>query len=110
LEDVFGLEVNVRDDRDLALLGDDVQHVGVVLGGDGDTHDVATGRCELGDLLKGAVDIRRLGRRHRLNRNLVVAADHHLSHLDLAGLATRCERLDDAGKSDVYSHSNIVQP
>jgi hypothetical protein len=28
----------------------------------------------------------------------------------LAGLATRCERLDDAGKSDVYSHSNIVQP
>jgi hypothetical protein len=28
----------------------------------------------------------------------------------LAGLATRCERLYDAGKSDVYSHSNIVQP
>jgi hypothetical protein len=28
----------------------------------------------------------------------------------LAGLATRCERFNDAGKSDVYSHSTIVQP
>jgi hypothetical protein len=28
----------------------------------------------------------------------------------LAGLATGGERLYDAGKSDVYSHSTIVQP
>jgi hypothetical protein len=46
-EHVLRLEVDVGDDRDLALLRDDVQHVGVVLAGDGHPHDVAAGGGEL---------------------------------------------------------------
>ena len=108
LEDVLRLEVDVRDDGNLALFRDDVEDVGVFLRGDSDTNDVASRGGELRDLLECAVDVGRLGRCHRLDGNLCVAADEHLSNLDLTRLATRCERLDDAGKSNVYSHASSV--
>ena len=108
LEDVLRLEVDIGDDGDLALFRNDVKNVGVVLRGDSDSNDVATGGGQFRNLLECAVDVGCLGRRHRLNRDLRLTTDHHLAHLDLAGLAPRGKRLDDAGKSDVYSHTDIV--
>ena len=49
---VLGLEVDVGDHRDLRVLGDLGQRVGVVLAQAGDPDDVATGSGELGDLLE----------------------------------------------------------
>src|SRR5664279_5498272 len=49
-EDVLGLEMDVRDHRQLRLAGDHRQGVGVVVGGDRDPDDLAPGRGELGDL------------------------------------------------------------
>ena len=86
-EDVLRLEVDVGDDRDLRVLGDLGQRVGVVLGRAGDAHDVAAGRRQLGDLLQGGVDVGGERGRHRLHRDRVVAADPDLADLDLAGLA-----------------------
>ena len=91
LEHVLRLEVDVGDHRDLALLRDDVQHVGVVLARHRDAHDVAAGCRELGDLLQGRVDVRGRRRAHRLHADLGVAADQHLADLDLAGLAARSQ-------------------
>jgi len=45
----FGCEVDVRDDRDLRLLGDDRQRVGVVLTRHRHADDVAAGGGQLGD-------------------------------------------------------------
>ena len=84
-EDVLGLEVDVGDDRDLDLLGDRRQRVGVVLAGAGDPDDVAAGRGQLGDLLQRRVDVGRGGGAHRLHRDGRVAADRDLADLDLAG-------------------------
>src|SRR5690606_6707852 len=56
-EDVLGLEVDVGDHRDLRVLGDLGQRVGVVLAGAGDPDDVAACRGQLGDLLQGGVDV-----------------------------------------------------
>ena len=67
LIDVLRLEVNVGDDRDLALLRDDVEHIGVFGPGHGDADDLAAGRRELGDLLQRRVDVVRGCRRHRLD-------------------------------------------
>src|SRR5690606_40110241 len=47
-EDVLRLEVDVGDDRDLRLLRDGRQRLGVVGAGHGDPDDVAAGRSELG--------------------------------------------------------------
>ena len=90
-EDVLRLEVDVRDHRDLRLLRDRRQRVGVVGGGAGDPDDVAAGRGQLGDLLQRGVDVGGQRGRHRLHRDRVVAADAHLADLDLPGLAARRE-------------------
>ena len=52
-------------------------------------HDVAAGHGQVVDLLQRAVDVGRLGGRHRLHRDGSVTADGHVAHHDLAGLATR---------------------
>ena len=100
--DVVRLEVDVGDDRDLALLRDDRQRLGVVAAGHGDADDVAARRGELGDLLEGRVDVRRGRRGHRLHAHLGVAADEDLAHLDLAGLASRGQDLRDFGHSEIH--------
>ncbi|BDZ44136.1 hypothetical protein GCM10025866_36570 [Naasia aerilata] len=102
LEHVLRLEVDVRDDRDLALLGDDVQHVGVVLAGHGDPDDVAARCGELGDLLQRAVDVGRRGRRHRLDADRGVAAHQHLADANLARLPPGREDLRDRGHSEIH--------
>ena len=56
-EDVLRLEVDVGDDRDLAVRGDLGQGLGVVLARAGDPDDVAAGGGQLGDLLQGGVDV-----------------------------------------------------
>ena len=95
-EDVLRLEVDVGDHRDLRLLRDRGQRVGVVLARAGDPHDVAPGRGELGDLLERRVDVGGERRGHRLHGDRRVAADPDLADLDLAGLATRRQ---DGGRS-----------
>ncbi|MBG9885425.1 hypothetical protein ABE10_02255 [Bacillus toyonensis] len=110
LEDVLGLEVDVGDDRDLALLRDDVQHVGVVLRGDGDADDLAARGGELGDLLQGPVDVGGLRRRHGLDRDGSISADEHLADPDLPGLATRREDFRDARHPQVHCwHSTSLR-
>src|SRR4051812_10577143 len=90
-EDVLRLEVDVGDDRDLALAGDGGQRVGVVLAGAGDAHDVAARCSQLGDLLERRVDVGGGRGGHRLHRHREVAADPDLADLDLAGPAPRGE-------------------
>ena len=68
-EDVLRLEVDVGDHRDLRVLGDLRQRLGVVLARAGDPDDVAAGRGELGDLLERRVDVGGQRRRHRLHRD-----------------------------------------
>ena len=68
-EDVLGLEVDVGDDRDLRVLRDLRQRVGVVLARARDAHDVAARGGELGDLLEGRVDVGGQRRGHRLHRD-----------------------------------------
>ena len=94
-EDVLRLEVDVGDDRDVALAGDLGQGVGVVLAGHRDAYDLAAGGSELGDLLQRAVDVGRERRAHRLDADGRVAADQHrmvrVLEEELAGGATRCD-------------------
>ncbi len=90
-EDVPGLEMDVGDDRDLALLRDGRERVGVLLPRAGDTDDVAARRREFGDLLQGGVDVVGLGGAHRLHGYREVAADSDSSDLELASLAAGCE-------------------
>src|SRR6476661_4517907 len=86
-EDVLRLEVDVGDDRDLALASDRRKGLGVVLARARHAHDVAPCGRELGDLLERRVDVGRRRRGHRLHRHREVAAHAHLADLDLAGLA-----------------------
>ncbi|CAL2070463.1 protein of unknown function [Streptomyces murinus] len=86
-EDVLGLEVDVRDHRELGLAGDGGERVGVVLSGAGHADDLAAGGGQLGDLLEGGADVGRTGRGHRLDRYGRVSADRHASDLDLPALA-----------------------
>ena len=109
-EDVLGLEVDVRDDRQLALGRDDVQHVGVVLVRDGNAHDVAAGRGEFGDLLERRVDIGGLRRRHRLHADLRFTSHTDLPDVDLAGLATGGEGFGCGRHPEVDgSHTKILR-
>src|SRR6185369_11706098 len=55
-EDVFVLEVDIGDHRDLAVPGDLGQRVGVLLSRARHADDVAAGRGQLGDLLQRRVD------------------------------------------------------
>ena len=102
LEDVLRLEVDVGDDRDLALLRDDVQHVGVVLRRHRDAHDLAAGCRELGDLLERRIDVRRRRRAHRLDAHGRVAADQHLADPDLPGLAAGGEDFGDFRHPEIH--------
>ena len=86
-EDVLRLEVDVGDHRDLGVLRDLGQRVGVVLARARDPDDVAAGRGQLGDLLERGVDVGGQRRGHRLHRDRGLAADPDLADLDLAGLA-----------------------
>ena len=90
-EDVLRLEVDVGDHRELRVLRDLGERVGVVLAGAGHPDDVAPGGGELGDLLERAVDVGGQRRRHRLHGDRGLAPDAHLADLDLAGLAARVE-------------------
>ena len=101
-EHVPWLEMDVRDDRDLALHRDDLERVGVVLVGYGDSDDVASGGGELGDLLEGRVDVRGLGRRHRLDADLGVTADRDFADMDLPGLAPRMQHLGGLGHPKIH--------
>ena len=98
-EDVLGLEVDVGDDRDLAVRAISRQRVGVVLGGAGHPDDVAAGGGELGDLLQRGVDVGRRGGAHRLHGDGRVAADLDLADLDLARLAPRARARAGAGRA-----------
>ena len=91
-EDVLGLEVDVGDHRNLAVLGDFAQCVGVLLPRAGDPDDVAAGRGQLGDLLQRGVHVVGLGGAHGLHRDRVVAADADVADHELSGLAPRGQR------------------
>ena len=91
LVDVLGLEVDVRDDRDLGLLRDRRERLSVLCRGAGHAHDVAAGRREFCDLLQSAVDVGGLRRRHGLDGDLMVGPDTHLADLDLPRLPARRE-------------------
>jgi hypothetical protein len=66
-EDVLALEVDVGDHRDLRLLDDLRQRLGVDRVGHGDAHDLAAGGRQRSDLLQRRVDVGGHRRRHRLH-------------------------------------------
>ncbi|GHE46883.1 hypothetical protein GCM10018782_21890 [Streptomyces griseoaurantiacus] len=82
-----GLEVDVRDHRDLRLPRDRRQRVRVVLRRTRHPHDLTARRRQLRDLLQRGTDVGRPGRRHRLHGDGRVPADRHGSDLDLPALA-----------------------
>ena len=100
-EHVPRLKVDIGDHRQLALRRDNVQHIRIILMRDGNTHDVAAGRRQLGYLLQCRIDVRGLRRRHRLHAHLRLAADPDLPDLDLSGLPPRREN------SGGFRHSEI---
>src|SRR5690606_5490970 len=55
----------------------------------GAAHDVAARRGERVDLGEGALDVRRAGGGHRLDRHRCVPAHRDIAHLDLASRASR---------------------
>ena len=87
--------MDVGDDRDIRLLGDDGQRLGVVLAGHRHPDHLATRRRELGDLLQRRVDVRSQRRGHRLHAHRRIPTDLHrvvrVSKGDLAGLPARCQ-------------------
>jgi hypothetical protein len=88
-EYIPGLEVDVGDHRQLGVLGDGREGVGIVLRGTCDPDDVAAGGGELGDLLQCGVHVGGDGRGHGLHGDRMLAADPHLADLQLPGRATR---------------------
>jgi hypothetical protein len=99
--------VDVGDDRDLRLLRDGRQRVGVVLARHGHPDDLAPRGRQLGDLLQRRVDVGRGSRRHRLHRHRRVAADQDTAHVDLAGLVPLGERARRGlGHPEADSHSS----
>jgi len=90
-------------------VGDLRQRVGVVLGGNGDPHDLAAGGGQLGDLLERGVHVGGQRGGHRLDRYRGTAAHGHrvlaLAHHDLAGFAAGREWLvGRLGHTKVYRH------
>ena len=79
LEDVLRLEVDVGDNRDTRLLGDDRQRLRVLIRRAGDSNDVAACGRQLGDLLQRRADVVRLRRRHRLDGHRCPAAHGNVS-------------------------------
>ena len=59
------------------------QRCGVFVLGDGDAHDLASGRRERRDLGGRRRHVVRLGQRHRLHDDGRAAADRHVSDADL---------------------------
>ncbi len=104
---IFGLEVDVGDDRDVGVLGDLGEGVGVVLARAGNAHDVAAGSGELGDLLKSGVDIAGERRGHRLDADGAVAAHPNGADLDLARLAAGGQH---GGRQGRHTKSNTHVP
>jgi len=67
--------MDVRNDRDLTLFGDNRQRIGVIRSGDSDADDIAAGGGEFRNLLESAVDVCRLRRGHGLHTDPCVPAD-----------------------------------
>ena len=66
-EDVLGLEVNVGNNWNSGLLGDDLKCSRVLVRRASDADDIAARRRELSDLLERGTDVVRLRRCHRLH-------------------------------------------
>ena len=79
------LVVDVGDDRHRRAGHDLGQALGRLRLVAGAAHDVAPGAGERVDLLQRALDVGRLGDRHRLHRDRRVAADGDRADVDLAG-------------------------
>jgi len=86
------LEVDVGDERNRRAGHDLREPFGRGLLVTGTAHDVAAGAGQRVDLRQRAVDVGRLGRRHRLHRNRRSAPDGDGADLDLAGVAARVQR------------------
>ena len=115
-EDVFRLEVDVGDYRDLALARDLSECVGILLSRAGHPDDVATGRGQFGDLLQRRVDVMGLGGAHRLHRDREVTADADITHHQLTGLTPRRQgwrgwcRYTEADRAGAHLNLLLEQP
>jgi hypothetical protein len=77
--------VDVGDDRDRGVLGDLLQGPRILPVRHGHADDLAPRGHQRGHLLKGGVDVGRLGGGHGLHPDGRVAADLHPADLDLPG-------------------------
>ena len=78
-----GVEVDVGDHRQRALVHDLHQRGGVGQAGDGDAHDLAAGVGQRLDLREGGRRVVRLRRRHRLDGDGRAATDRDAADVDL---------------------------
>ena len=90
-----GEEVNVGDEGHIAfsgaqLLGDFAECFGGVFVGRGDADDFATRFSEREGLGNSGIDVLRVGRRHRLNADRIIAADGDIADVDDACIAALC--------------------
>ena len=90
---VFRLEVDIGNHRYIGLLGDNRQRLSILIGGARNTHNIAPGGGELGNLLQGRANIVGLGGGHGLHRDGRFGTDAHSTNLELAGFAARRKNL-----------------
>ncbi len=92
LENVFALEVNVRDDRNRRFPHDFRQRVGILLLGHRHADDVAARRGEFRDLLQGGRHVGGARVGHGLHGDRRSTADRHRTDHDAARFAAGMER------------------
>ena len=78
--------VNISDQRDADPIADQLAGFDVFLLGDGHAHDLAAGFFQSLDLCQRCGDVERVGRRHRLDRDRMVAADDVIANTHLPRL------------------------
>src|SRR4029077_1961215 len=97
LQSGFGLEMNVRDQRDLAMAspqpgGDLLKIRGILDRWRGDPNDLASNADEIERLGDRLLRVHRVASDHRLDANGIVAADTDSSHPYLARSAPRVRK------------------
>ncbi len=74
------------------LVADRLDALDVLFLGHGDPDDLAAGLFQPADLRQRRLDVERVGGRHRLDRDRLVAADHVIADADFARLVPRDRR------------------
>src|SRR5438045_162209 len=99
--------MNVRDDRYVGPLADLVQRSSSIIVRHRDPNDLTAGLDHLLDLANGAVDVGRVGLRHRLHRHRRTAADLYVADLYCSGELSHTSALSTAFGRPLAGHCRL---